>query len=227
MDAIGLQKDYGYHPQKNAAYSKSGTVGTGNGTFWQHGRILSEDHFTKTGKMPESERARAAESDKTMLLSYQSRLDNMRFSGRMNQESGTGTDICHEAALSKNQEAGQIQRKEKENGTTDKSKKSFNGLDILGPSAPDEVKEAWNNAEKVSGVNGYGMNSEGMLTGLTKLFVMSMENVISGGGRDVLGSTVHSAKAAVQRALDRLGIPQNDEEKKEKLFYEAFLSFLG
>mgnify|MGYP006964308314 CR=1 FL=1 len=107
-----------------------------------------------------------------------------------------------------------------------RSKKSFNGLDILGPLAPNEVKDALNKAEKVSGINGYGMDSGGKLTSLSKLFAMSMESAYNGGGRDILGNTVHSAKTAVQKALDRLGIPQNNEEEKEKIFYESFLRFL-
>lgn len=107
------------------------------------------------------------------------------------------------------------------------SKRAFHGLDILGPSAPNEVKEAWNKAEKETGVNGMAMNSEGMLTQLTKLFVMSIENGYNGGGRDVLGNSVYSARTAVQTALERLGIPQNNEERKEESFYKAFLSFLN
>ncbi len=107
----------------------------------------------------------------------------------------------------------------KENGIS-------NGLDILGTEAPDEVKEAWNKAEKEAGVNGMAMNSKGMLTQITKLFVMSLESKQSGDRQDILGSTVSSAKAAVQNALNRLGTPQNNEEKKEKLFYEAFLRYL-
>jgi hypothetical protein len=37
---------------------------------------------------------------------------------------------------------------------------------------------------------------------------------------------VLSAKEAVQKALSRLGIPENREEKKEKDFYEALLRIL-
>lgn len=106
------------------------------------------------------------------------------------------------------------------------SNRPFNGLDILGPSAPDKVKDAWMKAEEETGVNGYGMNGEGMLTQITMLFAMSIENMVNGGGRDILGNTVDSAKAVVQRALERLEIPQNEKEKKEQLFYEAFLYFL-
>lgn len=104
--------------------------------------------------------------------------------------------------------------------------RAFNGLDVLGPSAPDNVKDAWIKAEAESGANGYGMDSEGKFTQITALFAMSVENMVNGKGQDVLGSTVDSAKAAVQKALDRLGIPQDDNEKKEKLFYEAFLRLL-
>ena len=112
------------------------------------------------------------------------------------------------------------------NNKSVKNKKSFDGLDILGPEAPNEVKEAWNKAENECGINGYGVNSGGKLTCLTSLFAMSLESAYNGGGRDILGTTVHSAKTAVQKALDRLGIPQNNDERKEKLFYEAFFEFL-
>lgn len=107
------------------------------------------------------------------------------------------------------------------------NKKSFDGLDILGPAAPNEVKDAWNKAEKECGVNGYGMDAGGKLTCLTELFAISLENAYNGGGRNILGNTVHSAKTAVQKALDRLGIPQNSKEKKENFFYESFLRFLN
>lgn len=70
------------------------------------------------------------------------------------------------------------------------------------------------------------MNPQGMLTQITKLFAMSVENEYQGRGRDVLGNSVQSAKAAVQKALDRLGVPQNREEKKEEAFYKAFLCAL-
>ena len=100
------------------------------------------------------------------------------------------------------------------------------GLEILGSAAPGEVKDAWSKAEKESGLNGMAMNAEGKLTQLTQLFVMSIENMYKGGRRDVLGDSVLSAKEAVQKALSRLGIPENREEKKEKDFYEAFLRIL-
>ena len=104
-----------------------------------------------------------------------------------------------------------------------------NYVNILGSEAPNEVKEAWNKAEKECGINGYGygVNSGGKLTCLTSLFAMSLVSAYNGGGRDILGNTVYSAKAAVQKALDSLGIPQDSKEKKEKFFYESFLRFLN
>lgn len=33
----------------------------------------------------------------------------------------------------------------------------------MSPLAPNEVKDAWNRAEKVSGINGYGVDSGGKL----------------------------------------------------------------
>mgnify|MGYP001070280064 CR=1 FL=1 len=108
-----------------------------------------------------------------------------------------------------------------------RGQKKFNGLDILGSSSPKEVKDAWNKAEKASGVNGYGMNSDGKMTQLTTLFAMSMESRYNGEEQDILGNTVYSAKRTVQKALDRLGTPQNSKEKKEKDFYEYFLSYLA
>lgn len=115
------------------------------------------------------------------------------------------------------------------NNKSVKNKKSFDGLDILGSEAPNEVKEAWNKAEKECGINGYGygVNSGGKLTCLTSLFAMSLVSAYNGGGRDILGTTVQSAKTTVQKALDRLGIPQDSKEKKEKFFYESFLRFLN
>lgn len=121
---------------------------------------------------------------------------------------------------------GQIRREDRDSRIT-KPKRSFDGLDVLGPSAPDEVKEAWKQAEEESGVNGYGMNSEGKFTQITALFAMSIEKMVNGSGQDILGNTISSATEAVRKALGRLGIPKSDEEKKEQLFYEVFLRLLG
>ena len=80
----------------------------------------------------------------------------------------------------------------------------------------------------ISGISYHGniQKTGGKLTCTTRLFAMSMENAYNGRGQDILGNTVYSAKTAVQKALGRLGIPENNDERKEKLFYEAFLEFL-
>ena len=81
----------------------------------------------------------------------------------------------------------------------------------------------------ISGISYHGniQKTGGKLTCITRLFAMSMESAYNGGGRDILGNTAYSAKTAVQKALSRMGIPQNNEEKKEKFFYESFLRFLN
>lgn len=81
----------------------------------------------------------------------------------------------------------------------------------------------------ISGISYHGniQKTGGKLTCITELFAMSMESAYNGRGRDILGNTVYSAKTAVQKALDRLGIPQDSKEKKEKFFYESFLRYLN
>ena len=96
-------------------------------------------------------------------------------------------------------------------------------LKMLGQSASQEVRNAWEQAQAETGTNGVAMNSDGMLTQITSLFAMSFENAYVNGSRDIFGSTNKSAEAAVWRALHRLGTPQNIEAEKEKQFYESFL----
>ena len=80
----------------------------------------------------------------------------------------------------------------------------------------------------ISGISYHGniQKTGGKLTCITELFAMSMESAYNGRGRYILGNTVYSAKTAVQKALGRLGIPENNAERTEKLFYEVFLEFL-
>lgn len=116
-------------------------------------------------------------------------------------------------------------------GTEEKTRKTptmreENGLERVGSSVSEEVKEAWEKAEKEAGMNGMAIDSSGKYTGLTELNVMSLLDIRKGRNGDVLGNTKQSAIEAVQKALGRLGIPENENEEKEKLFYEAFLRYL-
>ena len=105
-------------------------------------------------------------------------------------------------------------------------KEKKNGLSLVGTNVPDTVQEAWDKAEKEAGVNGAALEADGKLSQITQLFSMSLVRFHKEGNRDVLGSTVDSARAAVRKAIELLGIPQTEAEKKEKLFYEAFLRYL-
>ena len=109
---------------------------------------------------------------------------------------------------------------------TERLEEKRNGWGLVGTNIPETVENAWNKAEKEAGVNGVAMGPDGKLSQLTELFVMSLEKYLREGNADVLGNTEKSAREAVQKALERLGAPWTEEEKKEKLFYEAFLRYL-
>lgn len=105
--------------------------------------------------------------------------------------------------------------------------KRRDSLERVGSSVSEDVKEAWEKAEKDAGMNGMAIDSSGRYTGLTELNVMSLLDIRKGGSGEVLGNTKQSAMEAVQKALGRLGIPENENERKEKMFYEAFLRYLA
>lgn len=98
----------------------------------------------------------------------------------------------------------------------------------LAPNATDQVKEAWKKAEQEAGTNGFAIGPDGMLTQITELMALSVEKELQTGSRDILGATNSSARQAVQEALKRLTINgiKNNEELKEKVFYESFLKYL-
>lgn len=191
---------YAYLAEKNGgAKSNSISIDAAMNGYDVNQKINFVQYLEEWNAMQELAKNPAADSERLQLeqyLAYQQQYQNVR-----------NTVLPYQDSLTKNQRA-------------------FYGLDIMGLFSPDEVKDAWAKAEEETGVNGYGMNAEGKLTHITMLFAMSLEKMLSGGGQDILGSTADSAKAAVQKALERLGIPQNDKERKEMLFYEAFLRFL-
>lgn len=108
---------------------------------------------------------------------------------------------------------------------SDNSQKK-DGLNLVGVNVTETVREAWDKAEKEAGINGTAMEADGKLSAITTLFAMSLEKFYKEGNTDILGRTEESARAAVQKALERMGIPQTEVQKKEKMFYEAFLRYL-
>ena len=105
-------------------------------------------------------------------------------------------------------------------------------FEVYGPNAPDEVKQAWMEAAEETGVNGMGMQ----MGHITQLDVQRAIKWYNGEDTDVLGTTVESAKQAVEKALYDLENPLEPNTnksasiqksiEKEKEFYKAFLEKL-
>lgn len=104
----------------------------------------------------------------------------------------------------------------------------------IAPNAPEEVKQAWLEAAKETGVNGLGLQKNGMMSHITQLDVQRAIKWYHGEDTDVLGSTAESARQAVEKALYDLEHPLEPLTnrsasvqqgiEKEKEFYKAFLS---
>ena len=107
----------------------------------------------------------------------------------------------------------------------------------FGPNAPQSVKDAWIKAAQKVGVNNPGQKENGMMTHITQLDIQRFMQWNKGiYDTDVLGSTVESARSAVESALYALENPLSlsadisDEaraaKQKEREFYEEFLKLL-
>lgn len=129
-----------------------------------------------------------------------------------------------------------VAEKEAQDKTKDYDEKAF---ESVGANAPEEVKQAWLEAAKETGVNGLGMSGNGMLTHLSQMMVQRAENWMNGigGTNDILGSTVQSAIRATEQALYDLDHPLSPDsvksievqrqQVKERAFYQLFLDKLG
>lgn len=126
-----------------------------------------------------------------------------------------------------------------EKAAQDKSDSDEKAFASVGANAPEEVKKAWMDAAKETGVNGLGMSGNGKLTHLSEMMVQRLENWVKGigGTNDLLGSTVQSAIRATEEALYDLDHPLSQENiknmdvykqhMKEREFYQSFLEKLG
>lgn len=124
-------------------------------------------------------------------------------------------------------------------GKYDKNDFDEKAFASVGANAPEEVKKAWMDAAKETGVNGLGISGNGMLTHISKMMVQRMENWMkgTGGTNDLLGSTVQSAVSAAEKALYNLDHPRSTEnlnsidvqrqQMKEREFCQLFLEKLG
>ena len=118
--------------------------------------------------------------------------------------------------------------------TTDYDEKAF---DMVGPNAPQDVKDAWMEAAKEAKVNGLGISGNGMMTHISQMMVQRLNKMLNGEteNSDILGNTVESAIQATKQALYNLDHPKASTPKsievqqariKEREFYTAFLEKL-
>ncbi len=106
----------------------------------------------------------------------------------------------------------------------------------IGKNAPQEVKDAWMEAAAEMDVGGPGMKKNGMLSHISQLMVERVERSMRGQDpEDILGSSVQSARKAVEAALydlehplagGRRPVSAREWIEKERQFYKAFLAKL-
>ena len=112
-------------------------------------------------------------------------------------------------------------------------------FDMIGPNAPQEVKDAWMEAAKEVNANGMGITKNGMLSHISQMMVQRLNKQLNGeedvDNIDILGNTTESAIQATSQALYDLDHPREYVPKsievqqacmKEREFYVAFLERL-
>ena len=112
-------------------------------------------------------------------------------------------------------------------------------FDMIGPNAPQDVKDAWMEAAKDINANGMGIKKNGMLSHISQMMVQRLNKQLKGDGDadniDILGNTTESAIQATSQALYDLDQPREYVPKsievqracmKEREVYVAFLEKL-
>ena len=112
-------------------------------------------------------------------------------------------------------------------------------FDMIGPNAPQDVKDAWMEAAKDINANGMGIKKNGMLSHISQMMVQRLNKQLKGDGDadniDILGNTTESAIQATSQALYDLDHPREYVPKsievqracmKEREVYVAFLEKL-
>ncbi len=110
-------------------------------------------------------------------------------------------------------------------------------FEMVGPNAPQEVKDAWMEAAKEVNANGMGIRGNGMMSHISQMMVQRLNKQLKGETEnfDILGNTVESAIQATKQALydldhPRVYTPRSIEVQqariKEGEFYRAFLEKL-
>lgn len=110
-------------------------------------------------------------------------------------------------------------------------------FESVGANAPEEVKQAWMEAAKEIGTNGFGIGKNGMMSHISQMMIERVERGWNGGDpNDILGSSVQSALRAVKQALYDLDHPRSAGHTRsieaqrcraqERKFYQAFIERL-
>ena len=108
---------------------------------------------------------------------------------------------------------------------------------MVGPRAPQKVKDAWMEAAKEVYANGAGIQKNGMMSHISQMMVQRCNKMLRGEAdySNILGSTVGSAIRATKQALYDLDHPLGSGYRsievqqarmKEREFYVAFLEKL-
>ena len=85
-----------------------------------------------------------------------------------------------------------VEDKAAQGRATDYDEKAF---EMVGPNAPQEVKDAWMDAAKEVNANGMGIRGNGMMSHISQMMVQRLNKQLKGETEnfDILGSTVGSA----------------------------------
>ncbi len=127
-----------------------------------------------------------------------------------------------------------VEEKAAQGKAANQDEKAF---EMVGPNAPQEVKDAWMEAAKEVNANGMGIRGNGMMSHISQMMVQRLNKQLKGETEnfDILGSTVESAIQATKEALydlehPRVYTPRSIEVQqariKEGEFYRAFLEKL-
>lgn len=111
-------------------------------------------------------------------------------------------------------------------------------FDTIGAHAPEKVRQAWMEASEETGSNGFSITSDGKHFHIPKLLVQHAIRWYNGeiDSDNILGNSVESAIRVTEKALYDIDHPLpgspaksievQQEIKKERAFYEAFLEKL-
>ena len=128
-----------------------------------------------------------------------------------------------------------MEEKAAKDKATDNDEKAF---EMVGPNAPQGVKDAWMEAAKEVNANGLGIRGNGMMSHISQMMVQRLNKMLKGETEnfDILGNTVESAIQVTEKALYDLEHPMAPAYRsieaeqariKEREFYVAFLEKLG